>query len=101
MKHASLQKCIAVVLALAVWQGAAMAVGMDLLLPSPWQVAQRLWTVWQEPDFFPTVAFSLLRISGGFGLGLSIAKGIVLAHRGKIRAESSGASLSVIVSLPV
>ena len=34
------------------------------------------------------------------GLGLSIAKGIVLAHRGKIRAESSGASLSVIVSLP-
>lgn len=51
MKHASLQKCIAVVLALAVWQGAAMAVGMDLLLPSPWQVAQRLWTVWQEPDF--------------------------------------------------
>ena len=38
---------------------------------------------------------------GGYGLGLSIAKGIVLAHRGKIRAESSGASLSVIVSLPV
>ena len=27
MKHASLQKCIAVALALAVWQGAAMAVG--------------------------------------------------------------------------
>lgn len=77
MKHASLQKCIAVALALAVWQGAAMAVGMDLLLPSPWQVAQRLWTVWQEPDFFPTVAFSLLRISGGFGLGLVL--GVLLA----------------------
>ena len=69
MKHASLQKCIAVALALAVWQGAAMAVGMDLLLPSPWQVARRLWTVWQEPDFFPTVAFSLLRISGGLRPG--------------------------------
>ena len=38
--------------------------------------------------------------TGSYGLGLSIAKGIVLAHRGKIRAESSGASLSVIVSLP-
>ena len=38
--------------------------------------------------------------SSSTGLGLSIAKGIVLAHRGKIRAESSGASLSVIVSLP-
>ena len=38
--------------------------------------------------------------TGSYGLGLSSAKGIVLAHRGKIRAESSGASLSVIVSLP-
>ncbi|MGI5954903.1 sensor histidine kinase, partial [Dysosmobacter sp.] len=38
--------------------------------------------------------------TGGYGLGLSIAKGIVLAHRGKIRAESGGMSLSVIVSLP-
>ena len=40
--------------------------------------------------------------TGGYGLGLSIARGIVLAHRGKIRAESSnGQSLSVIVALPI
>ncbi len=39
--------------------------------------------------------------TGGYGLGLSIAKSIVLAHRGKIRAESpDGTSLSVIVTLP-
>lgn len=39
--------------------------------------------------------------TGGYGLGLSIAKSIVLAHKGKIRAESpDGNSLSVIVSLP-
>ena len=38
--------------------------------------------------------------TGGYGLGSSIAKGIVLAHKGKIRAESGGMSLSVIVSLP-
>ena len=39
--------------------------------------------------------------TGGYGLGLSIAKSIVLAHKGKIRAESpDGNSLWVVVSLP-
>ena len=75
MQRPALQKCIAVALALLVWQGAAMAVGLDLLLP--WQVAGRLWSVWREPGFFATVAFSLLRISGGFALGLVL--GVLLA----------------------
>ena len=77
MQRPALQKCIAVALALLVWQVAAMAVGLDLLLPSPWQVACRLWSVWREPGFFATVAFSLLRISGGFALGLVL--GVLLA----------------------
>ena len=39
--------------------------------------------------------------TGGYGLGLAIAKSIVLAHKGKIRAESpDGTSLSVVVSFP-
>lgn len=39
--------------------------------------------------------------TGGYGLGLSIARSIVLAHKGKIRAESpDGTSLSVVVTLP-
>ena len=40
--------------------------------------------------------------TGGYGLGLSIARSIVQAHKGKIRAESpDGNSLLVIISLPV
>lgn len=39
--------------------------------------------------------------TGGYGLGLSIARSIVVAHKGKIRAESSdGTTLSVVVLLP-
>ena len=39
--------------------------------------------------------------TGGYGLGLSIARSIVLARRGKIRAESpDGHTLSVVVTLP-
>ena len=39
--------------------------------------------------------------TGGYGLGLSIARSIVLAHKGKIRAESrDGMTLSMVVSFP-
>lgn len=39
--------------------------------------------------------------TGGYGLGLSIAKSIVLAHKGKIRAESpDGRTLAFVIHLP-
>ena len=37
---------------------------------------------------------------GSFGLGLSIAESIVLSHRGKIWAESSGGINTFCVELP-
>lgn len=39
--------------------------------------------------------------TGGYGLGLSIARSIVLSHKGKIRAESpDGRTLTIVVHLP-
>ena len=40
--------------------------------------------------------------NGGHGIGLSVAKAIVLAHNGKIQAKTEdGTSLQIIVSLPI
>ena len=61
-----LSKLLAVLLALIVWQVAAMLVGLPVIFVSPLQVCARLGTIWREPDFFTVVLHSLLRIALGF-----------------------------------
>ena len=62
----TLEKAGAVAFALLLWQIAAMALDQHLLLVSPVQVLFRLGSLCLEPDFLQTVAFSLMRIAGGF-----------------------------------
>lgn len=59
-------------LALLLWQGAAMALDSRLLLASPYSVLLRLGTLLGEPAFLGTVLFSFWRIVLGFLLGLSL-----------------------------
>ena len=73
MSRTRLQKLFAALLALAVWQGAALLVHAPILLPSPLQVAGRLSALVVTADFWGTVGFSLLRIAGGFLLALAAA----------------------------
>ena len=73
MSRARLQKLFAALLALAVWQGAALLVHAPILLPSPLQVAGRLSALVVTADFWGTVGCSLLRIAGGFLLALAAA----------------------------
>ncbi|MBR6954143.1 MAG: ABC transporter permease subunit [Clostridia bacterium] len=51
---------------IAVWQLAAMAIGRELLLPTPLQVVARLFELVQTAQFWTSVGGSLLRIACGF-----------------------------------
>lgn len=67
----------ALLLALLVWQLAAMKIGEQILLPTPLSVLQRLSTALAERDFLETLLYSLTRIAGGFFCGFLL--GILLA----------------------
>lgn len=61
-----LKKICAVALALLTWQAAALLLNKSLLLASPTDVFLRLFTIWQEPEFFSSIWFSFSRIVLGF-----------------------------------
>lgn len=67
----------AVLLWVLLWQLAAMAVDIPLLLPSPLAVLQRLWQLCREGEFWYTVLTSLCRILLGFAAG--VTAGVLLA----------------------
>ena len=70
-------RVLAAVLALAVWQLAAVAVNNRLLLVGPVEVAARLGQLVLQRDFWQTVWFTFTRVTGGFLLGFLLA--LVLA----------------------
>ena len=70
-------RVLAAVLALAVWQLAAVAVNNRLLLVGPVEVAARLVRLALQWDFWQTVWFTFTRVTGGFLLGFLLA--LVLA----------------------
>ena len=70
-----LQRIGAVALALALWQLLAMAVGQQLLVPTPLSVLQRLGTIWREDGFWSTIWFTFRKIVVGFLLGLGFGLG--------------------------
>ncbi len=65
-----IQRAGAIALALLFWQILALLVGQSFLLPSPFSVAQRLFGIWLEPGFWPTVWHSFWRIVLGFLIAL-------------------------------
>ena len=67
----------AVVFWLGVWQAAAMIINKSLILASPVEVIERLFTLFPEESFFPSILFSLSKIMLGFLIGT--AAGVLFA----------------------
>ncbi len=69
-EHPRLIRILAVLFWLLVWQAAAMVMNRPLLLSSPLRVAERLFALLGEGEFYRALGFSLQRIALGFVLGL-------------------------------
>ena len=63
----------AVLLWLAVWQAAAMAIGQEVFLVSPIQAAGTLMELLPQADFWQRVGFSAGHILLGFALGVVVS----------------------------
>lgn len=51
---------------LLIWWAVSLIVSQELLLPSPWRVAQTLLRMWGTAAFWRAVSLSLLRVACGF-----------------------------------
>ena len=92
----------AVLVWLALWQLGAMAIDQQIILVSPLRVLSRLWELIPTPDFWGSIAYSLVRITAGFLLG--VAAGTVLAAlsaRFRRVEELLAPALLAIKSIPV
>ncbi len=77
-----IKKASAVLLALALWQCAAMLLNESLLLVAPTRVCVRLWELIREEGFWSSVFYSLWRILLGFLFGACAASLLaVLSYR--------------------
>ena len=101
-KQKWMEKGIAVLLLLAIWQAAAMLLDRKILLASPVDVFLRLFTIWREEGFFASIGFSFVRIAGGFFLGLLLGTLLaVLAGRSRAMEILLHPLMLTIKSVPV
>lgn len=77
-KREKLYKILSVGVALLLWQGLSMAIGSELLLSSPVEVAVRLMELVTEAAFWEAVGFTFSRIALGFLLGFAAGAGLGL-----------------------
>ncbi len=87
---------------LLIWQIAAVLLDEKILLPSPFLIAKRLTELVVQQDFLKSIAFTTLRILGGFLLGLALGTALA-ALSGKVSFVRTllAPLISAMKSIPV
>lgn len=97
-----IRKLIIVALWILIWQGLGMLIHNAILFATPAQTAKVLWENALNESFWRTVGTSLLRIGGGFLLGLTA--GVLLAALSKkvpLAEELLGPVIGLMKTVPV
>ena len=76
-KRSWLKKALIALVYLLIWEAAALLVGKELLLPSPFATISRLITLLGKGESWAFAGLTLLRIMGGYALG--VVSGVLLA----------------------
>lgn len=102
MPRKFLRKMVVAALWLAIWAGAATAVGQSLLLPSPLQTGRALVTLAGQAAFWQSALASVLRVSLGFVIGMVSGTLLaVLTSRWAWARDFFSPMLAVIKATPV
>ena len=102
LKNKAFRRAVSVIIALTVWQIAAMIADTEFLFPTPIAVICRLFTLWSEDGFFLAVSNSFLKIVSGFLLGLILGTALALtAARFSIIEDLLWPFMITIKSVPV
>lgn len=102
MNRNRLEKILAVATAILLWQLAAVLIGEEVLLVSPFKVLQRLSELIFEAEFWGTILFSFKRITLGFFIALAVGTALaILSYRFRIVEVFLWPYISIIKATPV
>ena len=102
MNRTRFEKILAVATAVLLWQLAAVIIGEEVLLVSPFRVLLRLSELIFEAEFWGTILFSFKRITLGFFIALAAGTALaVLSYRFRIAEVFLWPYISIIKATPV
>ena len=95
-------KLWAVAMWLVLWQAASMRLNLPILLPSPLAALQSLAAMAVTADFWQTIAWSTLRIFGGFFAACAAASALAVpAYRFRPVREFLAPAVACVKAVPV